>query len=267
MSIVSSIPVLKGNGGTNLSALPEGLLLRSPHDELNIPGRAVARVRAEGGSVVVELRVPAGAAPAAHRIEGVNETAAVTFADGVNSLLLEPEEGEEVDGTSLVVLDTLKTRWYRSHMRRLKWFALGCLGAVVVLSVLGGVAGEAAHVVGIVMVGVVTDLCLVAAWMGLGAWLHRRQVRRHGVREFARPANVPGTFLYVDQAGMTRTISSFASGPYLEIVYDPEDPADVFTLKPGFFQRFDIWGGTFLLVFGLGGVAALVAITADAFGS
>ncbi|MEU8619835.1 hypothetical protein [Streptomyces sp. NPDC048623] len=267
MSIVSSIPVLKGNGGTNLSALPEGLLLRSPYDELNIPGRAVARVRAEGGSVIVELRVPAGAAPAAHRIEGVNEAAAIAFADGVNSLLLEPEPDEEVDGASLVVLDTIKTRWYRGHMRRVKWFALGCLGAVVVLSVINGVAGTAVHVVGIVMVGVVAGLCLVAAWMGLGAWFHRRQVRKRGTKEFARPANVPGTFLYVDRAGMARTVSSFASGPYLEIVYDPEDPADVFTLKPGFFQRFDIWGGTFLLLCGLGGVAALVAITADAFGS
>ncbi|AJF65112.1 hypothetical protein [Streptomyces vietnamensis] len=265
MSIISSIPVLKGHGGTDLTAASEGLLLRSRHDELSIPGQAVARVRAEGGSVAVELRVPAGAAPVAHRIEGVDETAATAFADGVNSLLLEPDE--EVDGRSLVVLRTFRTRRERSALRRMKWSALGCLVAVVALSVIGGVAGGFVYPVAIVPIGVLTGACLVAGVHELGAWTHRRRVRGHGVKEFARPANVPGTYLYVDRSGMTRTVSSFGSGPYVEIAYDPEDPADVCTLKPGFGQRLNIWLGTFLFVCGLGGAAALAVITVDALGS
>ncbi|WP_030684785.1 hypothetical protein [Streptomyces globisporus] len=265
MSIIASIPVLKGHDGTDLTAAPEGLLLRSRHDELSVPGQAIARVRAEGGSVAVELRVPAGAAPAAHRIEGVNEAAATAFADGVNSLLPEPDE--EVDGRSLVVLRTFRTRQFQRSLRRVKWSALGCLGAVVALSVIGGVAGGFVYPVAIVPIGVITGASLVAGGHALEAWSHRRRVRKHGVREFARPANVPGTYLYVDTAGMTRTVSSFGSGPYVEVAYDPEDPADVFTLKPGFVQRLDIWLGTFLFVCGLGGVAGLVAVMADALGS
>ncbi|MFD0075329.1 hypothetical protein ACFVIY_23145 [Streptomyces sp. NPDC127166] len=265
MSIISSIPVLKGHGGTDLTVSPEGLLLRSRHDELSIPGEAVARVRAEGGSVVVELRVPAGAAPAAHRIEGVDAFTATAFADGVNSLLIAPDE--EIDGRTLVVLRTLKTRWEQSAMRRMKWAALGCLVVIVALSVIGGMAGGAVYPVAIVPIGVLTGACLVLGGQELVAWAHRRRVRRHGVKEFARPANVPGMYLYVDRAGTARTVSSFTSGPYVEIAYDPEDPADVFTVTPGLWQRLTIWLGWFLFLCGLGGVAALVAVVADAFGS
>ncbi|MER7534877.1 hypothetical protein ABTX77_08805 [Streptomyces sp. NPDC097704] len=265
MSIISSIPVLKGHGGTDLTASPEGLLLRSRHDELSIPGEAIARVRAEGGSVAVELRVPAGAAPAAHGIEGVDAFAATAFADGVNSLLIAPDE--EVDGRSLVVLRTFKTRWEQAAMRRMKWQALGCLVVIVALSVIGGTAGGAVYPVGIVMIGAITGACLMGATLELGGWTHRRRIRRHGVKEFARPANVPGMYLYVDRAGMTRTVSNFGGAPYLEIAYDPKDPADVFTLRPGLLQRLSIWAAWFILLCGLGGVAALAAVVADAFGS
>ncbi|MEU6877117.1 hypothetical protein [Streptomyces sp. NPDC046712] len=262
MSIIASIPVLKGHGGTALSAVSEGLILERPREELTIPGQAIARVRAEGGSVAVELRAPGGAAPAVHRIEGVSEARATAFADGVNSLLLEPDE--EVDGATLVVLRTIRTRWHQRHLRRFMWFMLGCLGAIVVLSVIAGVTGGAIYVVGTVMIGLFTAAALGAGLFEMGAWLHRRRVLRHGVKDFARPANVPGTYLYVDNAGMTRTVSRFDSGPYVEVAYDPKDPADVFTLRSGFMQRLSISAGTFLLFCGLGGVAALAVVIVEA---
>ncbi|MFE6066765.1 hypothetical protein [Streptomyces sp. NPDC056525] len=262
MSIIASIPVLKGHGGTTLSADPEGLLLERPREELTIPGQAVARVRAEGGAVAVELRAPTGTTPVVHRIEGVSEAAATAFADGVNSLLLEPDE--EIDGATLLVLRTFRTRRQRRHLRRFMWFMLGCLGAVVALSVIAGVAGDdPGYVVGIVLIGLITAAALGGAFYEFGEWNHRRRVRRHGVREFARPANVPGIYLYVDTTGMTRTVSHLSHGPYLEVAYDPKDPADVCTLKPGFMQRLSISAGTFLLVCGLGGVAALALMTVD----
>ncbi|MFD3571338.1 hypothetical protein [Streptomyces sp. NPDC058667] len=262
MSIIASIPVLKGHGSTVLSAAPEGLLLERPGEELTIPGEAVARVRAEGRSVAVELRAPAGAAPVVQRIEGADETAAAAFADGVNSLLLDPEE--EVDGAAMLVLRTLRTRRSRRALRRTKWYALGSLVTVVVLSVIGGVAGGFVYPVAIVPVGAITAVALGAGVYEAGVWKYRRRVRRHGVREFARPSNVPGTYLYVDGSGITRTVSAVGHGPYLEIVYDAQDPAEVFTLKPGLMQRLDIWVGTFLLVCGLCGVASLVLMTIEA---
>ncbi|MFB7029169.1 MULTISPECIES: hypothetical protein [unclassified Streptomyces] len=262
MSIIASIPVLRGHGGVTVSAAPEGLLLERPREELTIPGEAVARVRAEGGAVAVELRAPAGATPVVHRIEGVSEAAATAFADGVNSLLPEPDE--EVDGAALLVLRTFRTRWQRRHLRRFGWFVLVVLGAVVALSVIAGVAGGAGYAVGTVVTGLITAVTLGAGVYEFGQWNHTRRVRKHGVREFARPANVPGTYLYVDTNGMTRTVSHLSHGTYLEVAYDPKDPADVYTLVPGFMQRLSIAAGTFLFLCGLGGVAALVLLTVEA---
>ncbi|MEU3743834.1 MULTISPECIES: hypothetical protein [Streptomyces] len=262
MSIIASIPILKGHGGATLSAVPRGLLLERPREELTIPGEAVARVRAEGGSVAVELRAPAGTTPVVHRIDGVSGAAATAFADGVNSLTLEPDE--EVDGATLVVLRTLKTRWQRKHLRRSLWFMLGCLGAVVVLSVIAGVAGDAGYAVGAVMIGLFTTVTLGGAVHEMTDWIHRRRVRKHGVREFARPSNEPGTYLYVDTTGMTRTVTHLSHGPYVEVAYDPKDPADVCTLKPGFMQRLSIAAGMFLLVCALLGAATLAFMMADA---
>ncbi|WP_435970118.1 hypothetical protein [Streptomyces sp. Qhu_M48] len=262
MSIIASIPVLKGHGGITLSAAPEGLFLERPREELTIPGEAVGRVRAEGGAVAVELRARAGTTPVVHRVEGVSEAAATAFADGVNSLLLEPDE--EVDGAALVVLRTFRTHWQRRHLRRFMWFVLVLLGAVVALSVIAGVTGGAGYAVGIAVIGLVTAVTLGAGVYEFGQWAHTRRVREHGVREFARPANVPGTYLYVDTTGTTRTVSHLSHGPYLEVAYDPKDPADVYTLKPGFMQRLSISAGTFLLLCGLGGLAALALVTVEA---
>ncbi|MEU2114697.1 hypothetical protein ABZ567_03360 [Streptomyces sp. NPDC016459] len=158
MSIIASLPVLKGHGSTVLSAAPEGLLLERPSEELTIPGEAIARVRADGGSVAVELRAPAGTAPVVQRIDGADETAATAFADGVNSLLLDPEE--EVDGAAMLVLRTLRTRRSRRALRRTKWYALGCLVTVVALSVIGGVAGGFVYPVAIVPIGAITAVAL-----------------------------------------------------------------------------------------------------------
>ncbi|CAM5247376.1 hypothetical protein [Streptomyces narbonensis] len=262
MSIIASIPVLKGEDHTNLSAIPEGLLLRSRHEQFNIPGEAVARVRAEGAAVAVELRAPAGATPVVYRIEGVDEAHAVAFADGVNSLLLEPDE--EVDGLSLVVCDTRRTRRAQRAMRRLKRLSLAGLVATVVMAVVGGMTGGALYPVLTVPLMSFTVACLAGSQHELTDWLHRRRIRKHGAQEFARPANLPGSWLYVDATGLHRAVIHFGGGPYLEVAYDREDPADVVTLRPGFMQRLGLTAGVFLLFCGILGAAATVGLMVEA---
>ncbi|MEU5216067.1 hypothetical protein AB0G79_07695 [Streptomyces sp. NPDC020807] len=248
MPSLSSIPVLTGKDRTNLTAVSDGLLLRGRHVEINIPGRAVARVRAEGASVAVELRAPAGAVPVVYRIEGVDAVRAVAFADGVNSLL-EPAgaDGEEVDGASLVVSDTRTTPRTRRALRRAKRLMLATVAATVVGTVAAGVAGGAAHAVVVVIFLPMVCVCLVGFAHDLTDWAGIRRIRKHGVREFARPSNAPGTYLYPDGTGLHHALVKLSGGPYLEVVYDPEDPADVVSLRPGPMERLSHAVGLFLL--------------------
>ncbi|MER7515733.1 hypothetical protein [Streptomyces sp. NPDC126499] len=216
MSIIASIPVLKGRDGVILSAVSRGLILERPREELTIPGEAIARARAEGRSLVLDLRVPAGAAPVSYRIEDVDEQAATAFADGVNALSLEPEE--EVDGPSLVVVHALRTVARERFLRRLKWFLLGCVGAVVALCVVCAAVGGAGHAIAIVPVGFLTIGALGFGVYEMGSWLRGRRLRKHGVTVFAKPSNSPGTYLYVDNDGVTRTVVCDVSHrPYVEV--------------------------------------------------
>ncbi|MFB7515153.1 hypothetical protein [Streptomyces sp. NPDC056144] len=261
MSILSSIPVLTGNDRTNLTAIDDGLLLRTRHEEITILAKAVARVRAEGSSAVVELRARAGAVPGVFRIDGVDDRRAVAFADGVNSLLLEPEE--EVDGLSLVVCDTRKTRWALRHARHVKWLMLGAVVVMVLLAAVGA-ATEGAYYPPVFVF--VTGLAVgfsIAGGQEFVEWLHKRGIRKHGVKEFARPANLPGSFIYPDRTGMMRAIINFGGGPYLEVAYDPEDPADVVALRPALTERLFNAAGMFCGFVALLCVGLMALILAD----
>ncbi|MER6996970.1 hypothetical protein [Streptomyces sp. NPDC000410] len=85
-----------------------GVAPAPPRQEPRISLAAIARVRAEGRAVAVELTAPAGAAPAVHRVEGVSEAAGTVFADAVNDALPERADGDETDdGSTLVTTRTL----------------------------------------------------------------------------------------------------------------------------------------------------------------
>lgn len=269
MSMLSSIPVLQGRGGAVLTAEPGGLVLTRPREELSIPERAVARVRAEGRSVTVELRVPAGgAATAAHRIgiEDVSEAAATAFADAVNGLLEDPAaDTEDVDGAALVVLRTIRTLWRERFMRRLKWLVIGSVGTLVALSVVTGIAGGAVYPVMIVVFG---GIGTAGLWIGaylVGTWLHERRLLKHGITVLAAPATMSGLYLYVDTDGLTRTVSHLGGAPFLQVSYDPRDPADVLVPQTPFMRRLDVTVGGFILFCSLNAVAMVGFAVVDAF--
>ncbi|MFE1902539.1 hypothetical protein ACFW96_02570 [Streptomyces gardneri] len=266
MPTLSSIPVLTGNDRTNLTAVPEGLLLRGRHRNITIPAEAVARVRAEGTSVAVELRARIGATPTVYRIEGVDGARAVAFAEGVNSLI-EPEEQEEqeeeVDGISLVVSDTRKTRWTLGADRRLKWFVLAILAVTVALAVFGGLTQGAVYPVITVFFAPIIGACFAGSMQELTQSLHARRLRRIGVKEFARPANLPGSYVYQDSTRLNHALIRLNAGPYVELVYDPADPADWVTVRPGFMERLSRAAGVFTFLCGIGGLALLQLLLSD----
>lgn len=262
MSIISSLPVLQGRDGAVLRAVGTGLILERSREERMIPGEAVARVRAEGRSVTVELRARAGTIPSVHRIEGVSEAAAVAFADGVNALLTEP--AEEIDGSALVVLRTIRTHWRERFLRRLKWFVLGCLGMVVALCVVAAIVGNAGYAIAIVPVGAITTAGLGVGAYCVGTWNRERRLLGHGITVVASQADMVGAYLYTDTAGTTRVLSHPGFEPFVRASYDPSDPADVLVPQSAFMRRFTLTMGVFILFCALNGVAMLVVFMADA---
>ncbi|MFF5424573.1 MULTISPECIES: hypothetical protein [unclassified Streptomyces] len=258
MSIIASLPILPGRDGVVLSAVGRGLVLERPREVLTVPGEAVARVWTEGRTIAVELRARSGAEPVVHRVEDVDETAAATFAAGVNALLLEP--AEEIDGAALVIVRTRRTLWRERYLRRMKRFVLACVGAVVGVSVLSVLVGDVGRAIAVVPVGFLTTAALGFGVYEVGKWLHVRRVRKHGTRVFARPADSPGAYLYVDDRNVTRVVFPDSHGSYAEVCYDPEEPAEVHPVKPSFTQRFNTFMGWFLLFLGLDGVALTVLI-------
>ncbi|MFE0646462.1 hypothetical protein ACFW2Y_33400 [Streptomyces sp. NPDC058877] len=265
MSNTSSPPVLQGRRGTVLSAENDGLILERPGEELHVPAFAIARIHAEGRSVAVELRAPAGVEPTVHRIEDVSEAAALAFADAVNARL--PEQTEEIDGAACTVLHALASSRREQFVRRLKRFVFGCLGTVVALCVAVGAAGGDGLALAIagVPIGVITT-----AGLGFGAyhvwtWNRERRLLKHGITVVASTVDMPGMCLYTDTAGTNRTLPHLGFAPNVRVGYDPRDPSDAVVLQEPSVRRLNIALGAFVLFCGLNGVALLAAMAVDAF--
>ncbi|WP_405853526.1 hypothetical protein OG361_13340 [Streptomyces sp. NBC_00090] len=239
MSITSPIPALQGPEGTFLRAQGQALILRRAREEMHIPLEAIERVRAEGRAVAVELTAPAGTTPCVQRFEGVDEAAAVTFAEAVNAAL--PTEGKVADGSTHLSGERLGGDPHATKaLRALKRGTLYGALAVVALCALVIVTGHAGAIILIIPFG----------FMGLGflaggsavAYIPYREwhIRRHGVTVVAeRIPGERGLFEYMDPTGLRRNVNSTAAAWTIDVAYDPQDPGRVTTLGKRTWLRFD----------------------------
>jgi hypothetical protein len=264
MSILNPIPLLQGRGATMLSAEPDCLVLERPGEELTIRLEAVARVRAEGRAVAVELRAPAGAEPLVYRVEDVSEAAATLFAKGVTSLLPAPEDGEEIDGATLVVLRTRRPEHRRRFLRRIKWLALGCQGSMAALSTAAALADDMGTAIAMVPVGLLATAGFGVGGYLLGTWWHERRLVRHGVTVAAVEAR-PGVYLYQDGTGMQRVLVHGVDAVAVTVAYDAQDPTDVVALQIPFTRRLNAGLGAFLVFCALNAAALAVLFLVETF--
>ncbi|GAA3368089.1 hypothetical protein GCM10020367_05040 [Streptomyces sannanensis] len=268
MSITPSIPVLRGSKDTDLRALDEELILRRAHQEYHIPLAAIALVHAERRAVEVRLTAPTGTAPTVYRIEDVSEAAATAFAESVNAVLPPAAEGAAaVDGSTLVTTRTVEREPEtprEAFRRRVKWFLVGSVLAIVAMSVLVSVVVHPVMMIFVWISGGVGFPFAGAVASLTPSLVERWRLPRHGITvtaDYAHIAAEPSLYLYADLDGHTRTYFDTSGRLRIEISYDPRDPSKV--VRADGKGR---WGQTILLLMA-GGIAllALVAFFATPF--
>ncbi|MGW6982124.1 hypothetical protein ACWGE1_22260 [Streptomyces sp. NPDC054932] len=249
MSIISSIPVLLGDGA-ELRADSGGLLLLRTHEEVRIPLAAVARVHANGRVVAVELTAPTGTEPNLYRIEGVSRASATVFEEAVNGSLPErPADEGLVDGSTLVTVtprgdaDADREADGEEDAEPLQpaEFVIRCTMAAVGL-------GLVALAAGVVIAGDHVSRALAVLLLGsTGLAIGRLAVRtvailwnewylpRHGITIEAQPVLIHGrvAYGYTDTEGRLRSAPtpSGVRGETYNVAYHPRHPARVAVCK------------------------------------
>ncbi|WP_314613235.1 hypothetical protein [Streptomyces stackebrandtii] len=269
MSIsISSLPVLRGRGGAVLSVDDIGLVLDLPQEQITFTPDGLGRVRAEGSSVLIELRARAGETPRVHRIDDVDPAAAVALADGVNEILAKRTDSDDVDGAPFALVRSLAPTW-RSRFRRRMWRGvLAHLLVLVAVCVVAGVLGEWMLVLITVLIG---GLAWLGLWAGLFGLLRARRERwlfQNGVMVTATPATSRGAYIYPDATGTYRCLLHNGFAPAITVFYPPEDPADAMVPSSPFQHLLDgvlgvvlvFCGGILTLLFP---VLAVIFVSAD----
>ncbi|MFE7581252.1 Mu transposase C-terminal domain-containing protein [Streptomyces gardneri] len=261
MSITSPIPALTGPGGTGALVDRDILLVRGATEEMQVLLRGVARLRAEGRGLAVEMTAEAGAVPAVYRFEGADEAAVAAFADAVNALL--PEEPARVDGTQYMSgVRRGGDLQQRKLSRAIKHGSLYGALLIVAMSVTAGFTGPAVNVVGIVGCGSIGLLLLAVCAMIAYAPYREWHLRRHGVRVAA--VRVPGemnSYAYRDPAGLERLVTKPGGAWTVDVAYDPRDPGRVVVLRPRGRRILDLVVLGIVAFFGLGFFALTVTAT------
>jgi len=278
MSMTSPVPVLQGDEGTELRSEGEELLLRHPHEELRIPLVAIARVRAEGRGIAVELTAPAGAEPTVYRIEDVSRAAASVFADAVNDALPERAAGEEaVDGSTLVTTRSLKSLDVEKDEEEenraslvYKWVGLVVGVALVAFSVVVGIAAEhVGRAVAVLLLGGLGAGVTFFAILTMSAAWDDWYLPRNGITVEAKLVYLDGTttYVYTDTRGRTHPIYNSPRGETIRVAYRSKKPSNA-VVCDGWGRRLvgDLFIGSFV-----GAVAGLldygmVALALPAFG-
>ncbi|MFF8604766.1 DUF3592 domain-containing protein [Streptomyces sp. NPDC015346] len=261
--MTSPIPLLRGNGDTELRAEDDELFLTDPDRELRIPFAAIARVRAERRAVAVELTAPAGVEPTVYQVKDVSGAAATVFADAVNGALPARSAGEEaVDGSTLVTIRSLKTPEADDEddedtvLILFKRAAIAAGLVLVALSVtVGVVGGEVGRALGTLALGAlataVAFFAFAAMWLAWDNWY----LPRYGITVNAKWVSLDGrnTHAYTDINGRTRAIYAKRTGETVRVSYHPRNPKRS-TVHQG-------WSDAFWAVFfGLGAVAIAAAL-------
>ncbi|MFI2734218.1 hypothetical protein [Streptomyces sp. NPDC018711] len=280
MSISSSIPVLLGDGNAELRSEGEALLLRRPREEVRIPLAAVARVRAEGRDVTVELTAPAGAEAVSYRIEDVSRAAAGVFADTVNGTLPDRAAGEEpVDGSTLVTVTVLggpeaeedEQAEEEKAEAALIWAPLAFGLPPVVLSAVVGFAGkDLDRAVAVLMLGFVAGAFGFLAWLALWSAWSDWYLPRHGITVEADPVLIEGrgTYAYTDATGRLRPVGAGdkARGETIRVAYHPRKPQRAVPHKGTGSLVGTLIGGVVLLALAALPCWGAVALALPAFG-
>ncbi|MFG2328545.1 hypothetical protein ACGFMM_02865 [Streptomyces sp. NPDC048604] len=240
MSISSSVPVLRGDQGAELSSVGEELLLRRPEAELRIPLAAIARVHAERRDLAVELTAPAGVEPTVYRVTDVSAAAAGVFADAVNAALPERAPAEEtVDGSTLVVTRSLVIDDEEDADENTVrvglpshgvWLMYAGFAAAAVLGVVVGlIDGDWGRAIATLMLGAagvrVTHFAAMMATMVWREWyLPRYGITMHG-RQVFREDDGDTAHAFTATDGVTRHILGHNKGRTVRIAYHPRNPS------------------------------------------
>lgn len=264
---IASLPVLVGRDRTALSAEDEGLVLDLPTEQIVFTADGLGRIRAEGRTVLIELRAKAGATPRVHRIDDVDPDGAVLFADTINELLANRTDRDDIDGTPFAVIRSLAPTWRDRFRRRLLWGVLGHLLALIALAVVAGSLGHWDVVIIEIPVGGIGWLAFGFGAYGVGRSRRERWLERHGVAVTATRATTPGAYIYPDGAGDYRCFLHAPAGAALPAYYPPEDPRDVLVPSAPFTRLVNTVAGGFLLFGGIVCTVALALLTVISFSS
>ncbi|NML49185.1 hypothetical protein HHL19_02270 [Streptomyces sp. R302] len=254
---LSSLPVLRGREGTVLFAEDGGLVLDLPTEQVTFTADGLGRIRAEGRTVLIELRSRAGTTPLVHRIDDVDAEAAVRFADGINALLANRTDSDDVDGAPFAVIRSLRPTWRKTFHRRLLRGVLAYLLALVALIVIAAALGEGDLAVILIPLGGLSWLALWCGAYGAGRSRREKWLLTHGVTTTAVRAT-RGGYIYPDGTGAWRGLLHSRPEPSVPVAFPPDDPADVLVLSPPFTQLVNALAGVVLLF----GGAALTLLTA-----
>ncbi|MFE6331931.1 DUF3592 domain-containing protein [Streptomyces sp. NPDC057798] len=228
MSIMPSVPVLRGRKNTSLQLDGSVLVLRVREQEHRIPLAAVAQVRSERRSVEVVLTAPRGSRPAVHRLDDVGEAAADAFAGAVNAALPDGS-GPAVDGSALVTVRTLDDERRKVRLRRA--IRLGWLALILVFAgetVLLTLTDDAEMIFLIWMCGPLGAACVHVGVrltpFDKPAW----RLPRHGVTVVAQYDGYHDgmhVYAFTDLSGKQYGYTPPGyQGDTVEVVYDPRDP-------------------------------------------
>ncbi|MFE6228083.1 MULTISPECIES: hypothetical protein [unclassified Streptomyces] len=247
---ISSLPVLRGRGGAVLTAEDLGLVLDLPREQITFTPDGLGRIRAEGRSVLIELRAKAGTTPRVHRIDDVDAADAVRFAEGVNAILANRTDSDDVDGTPFALIRSLAPTWWSTFRRRFWRGVLGSFLVFVALCVLAAVLGEGELLFFLIPLGGLAWLSLCCGTYGTVRARRERFLTERGVTVTAVRATTPGGYFFPDGTGDYRCFSHPDAGPALTVAHPPGNPADVLVLSTPFTQFANTLSGPVLLIGG-----------------